>query len=160
MSGGEFEEIKAPKGGDHAAQEGAHEDKHNALDEFRFAPKPDTAAKEADNKVEGAKKGADDTKDTNSDAVKAKYDKGYKEGSGEAYSDYLARTRTPEQNQAAIEAALKSITAKIAELSKSGFETAKADVTAGGSFLAGVVRDGSSGDFQKLMAKLNSQIKD
>ncbi len=148
---------KAPKGGDALNKENAHEETHSdALDAFRLA-RPEPAKEAPAAKVEAAKP-ADSNKDL-SDAIKAKYDKNYDEKSGEAYSDYLARTRTPQQNEAAIMERLSAVSARINALEKNGFP-AKADVTTGGSFLAGVVRDGSLGDFQKLMEKLNSQIKE
>ncbi|MBX9725031.1 MAG: hypothetical protein K2X81_26750 [Candidatus Obscuribacterales bacterium] len=148
---------KAPKGGDAHKQESAHEETHSdALDAFRLA-RPEPAKEAPAAKVE-APKTADASRDL-TEAIKAKYDKNYDEKSGESYSDFLARTHTPEQNEAAIMARLSSVSARINALEQNGFP-AKADVTQGGSFLAGVVRDGSVSDFQKLMEKLNSQIKE
>ena len=137
---GEFEEKSAKKGADDVSKEAAGE-KEQSFDPFleeRSLGAHDKAAekteKTADNKSE------------------------FKEGSGESYSDFLARTKTPEENFAALKEHLEKCCQKMAELQKNGFDSVKSDVTAGGSYLAQVV-DGSPEDVANFLKKIQTHIE-
>ncbi len=134
---GEFEDFKPnTKGAD--STEGAAESEKEQFDPFS---EERSLKGVADSKVEA--KAAPET---------------FKEGGdGEAYSDHLARTLTPQQNFDALVKALENASKLNALLEKNGYP--KEDVTAGGNFLAGVVKDGSPDDISNFLSYVKGYIE-
>ncbi len=76
---------------------------------------------------------------------------GFKEGSGESYSDYLARTMSPEQLLDGLRKHLENSMKKISMLEENGYGDEARKVTEGGNFLGGYVQDSSPAGVRKFL---------
>lgn len=137
---GEFEKIQ-PQQGAEVSKEGTGESEVQKFDPF----------------LEERSLGATDKAESKTEKTAANKVEGFKEGGEESYSDYLARTKTPEENFAALKEHLERCCEKISQLQGNGFGQAKSDVTTGGSFLANVL-DGSPDDVANFLKKVQSYI--
>ena len=133
MSGEFGEDFKPIKGVEHVKEDAAEKhDPFHAERSLRDTAKPEEVRKDT----------------TQDKAV-------FTEGTGKAYSDWLAENRTPQENAAALEKSLLAAVEKMSKLARAGVT----DVVSGGSYLANLVGDGTGEEVRKFMATVKNYIE-
>lgn len=83
----------------------------------------------------------------------------FKEGGKESYSDYLARTKTPEELFAGFRESMEKSLQKISILEKNGYGDEAKQLTQGGNFMGGYVQDSSPEGVRKFFDTIAEALK-